>query len=70
MSAKRNNCMFALPNELTGMGTTCGLFRGQLPCNGYGRKCTGYLAHNAESRKALDRAIAEKRNQKDATDAN
>ena len=64
MSAKRNNCMFALPHELTGMGATCGLFRGQLQCNGYGRKCTGYRAHNAESRKALAEAIAERRKQK------
>lgn len=70
MSARRNNCMFALPHELTGIGECCGLFRGQLPCNGYGRKCTGYRAHNAESRKALAEAIAEKqkRKQKEADD--
>lgn len=68
MSARRNNCMFALPHELTEMGTTCGLFRGQLPCNGYGRKCTGYRAHNAETRKALAEAIAERKKQKEADD--
>lgn len=68
VSAKRNNCMFLLPHELTGIGECCGLF-GSV-CNGYGRKCTGYRAHNAESRKALADAIAEKKKQKkEATNA-
>lgn len=65
--SRRNNCMFALPHELTGMGTTCGLFRGQLPCNDLGKRCTGYHAHNAESRKALAEAIA-KRKRKESQD--
>lgn len=51
-----NNCMFALPHELTGIGTVCGLFNSG--CNGYGKHCLGYVPHNAESRKALDDAIA------------
>lgn len=71
MSAKRNNCMFAIPHELTGLGECCcGLFRGKLACNGYGEKCCGYQPHNAESRKALAEAIAEKQKQKEETDAN
>lgn len=60
------DCMYALPHELTGMGTMCGLFKGQLDCNGYGRGCAGYRAHTAESRKALAEAIAEKRRQEQA----
>lgn len=69
MSAKRNNCMFLLPHELTGHGKLCWLFQGSA-CNGYGRKCTGYQPHNAESRKALAEAIAEKKKQKkEATNA-
>ena len=59
MSAKRNNCMFALPHELTGLGECCGLFGGELACNGYGKHCTGYKPHNAASRKAIADAIAE-----------
>jgi hypothetical protein len=62
VSAKRNNCIFALPHELTGIGECCGLFRSV--CNGYGRRCLGYSAHNAESRRALAKAIAEKQKQK------
>lgn len=60
--SKRNNCMFALPHELTGIGECCGLF-GNV-CNGLGKRCLGYRAHNAESRKELAEAIAEKRKQK------
>ena len=68
MSAKRNNCMFALPHELTGIGECCVLLGNA--CNGYGRRCLGYRAHNAESRKALAEAIAEKQKQKnEATNA-
>ena len=68
MSTKRNNCMFALPHELTGIGECCGLFGGQLACNGYGKRCLGYRAHDAESRKALADAIAEKQKQKGEAD--
>lgn len=64
MSAKRNNCMFALPHELTGIGECCGLFGGQLACNGYGKKCCGYQPHDQYTRKALAKAIAEMRKQK------
>lgn len=73
MSRRRNNCMFVLPHELTGLGECCGLFRGQLGCNGYGQKCCGYQPQTAESRKALAEAIAERRKQKqkeETTDAN
>lgn len=66
MRAKRNNCMFALPNELTGIGTVCGLFGSA--CNGSGKRCLGYRAHNAESRKALAEAIAERQKQKKEAD--
>lgn len=62
MSAKQNNCMFALPHELTGIGECCGLFGNA--CNGYGRRCIGYQPHNAESRKALAGAIEERQKQK------
>ena len=55
------NCMYALPHELTGTSTTCGLFGGKLACNGYGNGCVGYRSHTAESRKVLADAIAEKR---------
>ena len=64
--SRRNNCMFALPNELTGIGTVCGLVSGA--CNGYGKRCLGYRAHNAESRKALADAIAERKKQKKEAD--
>lgn len=60
------DCMYALPHELTGIGTTCGLFHGQMACNGYGRGCAGYRAHTAESRKALANVIAEKRKEEQA----
>ncbi len=56
--SRRNNCMFMLPPKLTGLGECCGLFKGQLGCNGYGKKCCGYQPHNAESRKALAEAIS------------
>lgn len=61
MVKKKNNCMFALPHELTGLGECCGLFKGQLACNGYGEKCCGYQPHTAESRKALAEAIAKRK---------
>lgn len=65
----RNNCMFLLPHELTGLGECCGLFKG---CNGYGRRCVAYVPHNAESRKALAEAIAKRKEEmlkKEARDA-
>lgn len=62
--SKRNNCMYALPHELTGIGECCGLFHGGMLCNGFGANCAGYCAHNAESCKALAKAIAEKQKQK------
>ena len=52
-----NDCMYMIPHELTGIGAVCGLFNSE--CNGYGKHCLGYVPHNAESRKALDDAIAE-----------
>lgn len=59
--SRRNNCMFLLPHELTGLGESCGLFKGQLGCNGYGKRCAAYVPHNAESRKALAEAIAKRK---------
>lgn len=60
--SKRNNCMFALPHELTGIGECCGLF-GNV-CNGYGKRCLGYKPHDQYTRKTLAEAIAEKQKQK------
>lgn len=59
--SRRNNCMFLLPHELTGLGEWCGLLKNG--CNGYGRRCVAYHPHTAESRKALAEAIAERRKQ-------
>lgn len=64
MSAKHNNCMFALPHELTEIGECCGLFG--TACNGKGKRCLGYQPHNAESRKALAEAIAERKLKKES----
>lgn len=63
----RNNCMFLLPHELTGLGSWCGLLK--TCCNGYGRRCVVYQPHDAESRKALAEAIAERRKQKQKEEA-
>ena len=57
--SRRNNCMYALPHELTGLGECCGLL--QTCCNGYGKRCIAYEPHNAESRKALAEAIAKRK---------
>lgn len=57
--SRRNNCMYALPHELTGLGECCGLL-GNV-CNGYGKRCVAYVPHNAESRKALAEAIAKRK---------
>lgn len=59
---KTSRCMFALPHELTGLGTLCGLV-GEAPCNGHGRRCPGYQPHTRESRKALADAISEAKKQ-------
>lgn len=64
--SRRNNCMFALPHELTGMGTICGLLHAG--CNGYGKRCLGYMPHDAESRKALADAIAKRKKEKEPQD--
>lgn len=56
--SRRNNCMFLFPHELTGLGECCGLFGGQLVCNGYGKKCCGYQPHDQHTRKALAEAIS------------
>ena len=58
--ASKTDCMFALPYELTGIGTLCGLIKGS-PCNGYGKKCTGYAPHTEESLEILDKVIKEKK---------
>lgn len=59
----RNNCMFMIPHELSGIGRVCILFENV--CNGLGKRCLGYRPHNAESRKQLADAIAEKRKAKE-----
>ena len=61
--SRKNNCMFALPHELTGLGECCGLFRSV--CNGYGTRCVAYQPHNAESLKALAEAIADRRKKRE-----
>lgn len=58
MVKRKNNCMYAMPNELTGMGTVCAVAR--LACNQLGKRCACYRPHTAESRKALAEAIETK----------
>ena len=60
----RNNCMYMVPHELSGMGNVCDLL--QNACNGLGTRCLAYRPHNAETRKALADAIAAKKAQKHA----
>lgn len=55
MVKHRNNCMYAIPHELTGVGTVCAATR--LSCNQLGRRCIIYRPHTAESSKALAEAI-------------
>lgn len=57
-----DNCMYAIPHELSGMGTVCALFRNN--CNKLGRKCLGYKKHTAETRKALEAALDARRSKK------
>ena len=55
---KSQDCMYAIPNELTGVGDCCGIVRGGwMPCNGYGSGCVAYRPHTEESRQALKEAI-------------
>lgn len=56
------DCKYAIPHELSGIGTVCGLFCST--CNGYGKRCIGYKRHDTISRKALEDAIKEKREKK------
>lgn len=57
-----DDCRYAIPHELSGIGTVCGLFCNN--CNGYGKRCLGYEPHDDVSRKALEDAIREKREKK------
>ena len=59
VSAKRNNCAYAIPHELTGIGTVCGLFHNV--CNGHGKMCLGFRRHTPETRRMLADAIAERK---------
>ena len=56
----KTNCMYEIPPELTGLSASvCGLLN--LGCNGYGKKCAAYRRHTKESREALKKVIAEKK---------
>lgn len=59
---RRNNCMFAIPHELSGIGEVCGLLHNA--SNGLGKHCVAYEPHTAETRKQLADAIAAKRKAK------
>ena len=61
---KASDCMFMVPHELTGIGPACALFKDV--CNKLGTRCVGYEKHTAESRKALEKALAECRARKEA----
>lgn len=57
---RKTECKFALPHELTGLGTLCGILKGCV-CNGYGKDCVGYEPHTKESLAVLNRVIEEKK---------
>lgn len=59
MKRYADNCMYAIPHELSGIGTVCALF--QNVCNRLGKRCLGYTAHTAESRKELEAALEARR---------
>lgn len=56
---RKINCMFHVPHELSGIGDVCALMHSA--CNGLGRRCIAYQRETAESRKALEDAIAARR---------
>lgn len=58
-----DNCMYAIPHELSGMGTVCAIF--QSTCNNFGKRCLGYKKHTAETRKALEAALDARRLKKE-----
>lgn len=62
MKRRADNCMYAIPHELSGMGTVCALFRNN--CNNLGKRCLGYKAHTAETRKALEAALDARRSKR------
>lgn len=61
--SRKSNCMFEVPHELTGLGACCTLFRNV--CNKLGKRCIGYMPHTAESRKALEEALAAAKHKKE-----
>lgn len=62
----KTDCMYEIPHELSGIGSVCGLLRNN--CNGYGKHCLAYRKHTKESRQALEKALAEVKAVKEATD--
>ena len=56
---KASDCMFMVPHELTGVGSTCALFKDV--CNKFGTRCVGYEKHTAESRKVLEDLLEKRR---------
>ena len=54
---KRINCAYAIPHELTGIGTICGLFNSA--CNKYGRRCLAYRKETKEEREYIEQKIKE-----------
>ena len=61
--SRKSNCMFEVPHELTGLGACCALFKDV--CNKLGKRCLGYTPHTAESRKALEEALAAAKHKKE-----
>lgn len=56
----KSRCMFALPRELTGMSTMCGLTSGTMDCNRDEEKCCGFIPHTEETLEVLNKVINEK----------
>lgn len=56
--ARKAECMYAIPHELTGIGTLCGIIKG-CACNGLGKNCIGYIPHTKESLAVLNGVIEE-----------
>lgn len=61
----KSKCMFALPRELTGTSTMCGLTSGTMDCNRDEENCCGFIPHTEETLELLNKAINERnKNQK------
>ena len=57
--SKNDDCMYALPHELSGIGTVCILSNNE--CNGLGKRCLCHRKHLPETRKALAKAIEKRK---------